>query len=306
MWKITILGDRHDGADKLHEEHFDVTCRRPPIRRPSSWTARRPAGRRGPRLTRGGAAFGPPRTADADGFRRPNRRQALDLTPWQVRLSARSTRPTTVRGLPAWCSAPAPGPSIGGVSPLLGAPDSSPSRLQDPRPPGQVVEHCVGHLLQMRQILERRLALHHGIEVAAADVHRMPDGRHLQLDRDQAQLLHGARAADAAIAHEGDRLAVVLAVGVVQGVLQHAGGPAIVFGRGHQVAVQLSHLRLPSPGLPMGRRPVGRRHRVGEEGKGVVLQVHDLEGRGRRAAPRARRSRPRPCRQTGSRGSIRR
>ena len=23
MWKITILGDRHDGADKLHEEHFN-------------------------------------------------------------------------------------------------------------------------------------------------------------------------------------------------------------------------------------------------------------------------------------------
>ena len=39
MWKITILGDRHDGADKLHEEHFNGTSRRPPIRRPSSWTS---------------------------------------------------------------------------------------------------------------------------------------------------------------------------------------------------------------------------------------------------------------------------
>ena len=114
-------------------------------------------------------------------------------------------------------------------------------------------------------------------EVAPDDVNGKTARRHLQLDRMQAKLLDRPGPADAAITHEGDRLAVPFGIGVVERVLQHRRRSAIVFGRDHDEAVELRHLLLPAQRHLVFRGRPERRGGLVEEGHRIVAQVDHLD-----------------------------
>ncbi len=83
---------------------------------------------------------------------------------------------------------------------------------------------AVAGLVQMLEFLDLLALLQDLDEVPPDDVDGIADRRHLQLDCMEPQLFDRPRAADAAVAHEGDRLAVPFGVGVVERVLQNRGG----------------------------------------------------------------------------------
>jgi hypothetical protein len=101
-------------------------------------------------------------------------------------------------------------------------------------------------------------------------------GRDLQLGGDEAQVLDGAGAADAAVADEAGGLVVPLGVEVVDRVLEHARRGVVVLGGHEDVAVELGDLGRPALGVVVGVLPERRRHGLVEVRKREVGEVDEL------------------------------
>src|SRR5207302_4826459 len=98
----------------------------------------------------------------------------------------------------------------------------------------------------------------------------------LKLDRRLSELLDAARAHGGAIAHEGGRLAIPLGIDPVDGVLEHRGGPVVVFGGDEDEAVGLRDRGGPSlHDLVLVRRATrhGRRYWLIEEWHRKVAKI---------------------------------
>src|ERR1700722_10216720 len=148
--------------------------------------------------------------------------------------------------------------------------------LERPRPPEQVIDHHTRGLLELREPL---------VDVAALELRHQGrnwdmDGRsnrgELDLYRRFAELLHAARASDAAIAHESNRLAVPFRIDPVDRVLQD-GGRAVVILRGDEdEAVRRAYRGGPfADNLILIRRASGPggAHSLVKEGHRKVSQV---------------------------------
>src|ERR1700722_9474444 len=103
--------------------------------------------------------------------------------------------------------------------------------LQRRGPSQQVVDHCFGLCLKLRQACVHIAALEVRPKYRRRDVDRRANRDKLQLNRRFAELLDATRARCPAIAHEGSRLAVPLRINPVHCVLEHRRSAVIIFGR---------------------------------------------------------------------------
>ena len=131
----------------------------------------------------------------------------------------------------------------------------------------------------MGVVVERLALLEDAEERLHAHIHLGPDRCHVQLDGDAAQLLDRAGAADAAIADERHRLAAPFEGGGIERVLQHCGGPMIIFRGSDDEAVIFADLV--APGLGGGVRidalGPGRGDGLFEQRQILVAQVERVE-----------------------------
>src|SRR5258706_4047295 len=88
----------------------------------------------------------------------------------------------------------------------------------------------------------------------------------------EPQLLYRASAANAAVAHESDRLVTPFSVGVVERILQNRGRSTIVFGNREDKGVEFADFLLPALGNLIFRRSIERRSLLREQRRGVILQ----------------------------------
>jgi hypothetical protein len=93
-------------------------------------------------------------------------------------------------------------------------------------PPHQVADRAIQPLSQWREHGRGRFRAHRRRHQLGAGCARVTQRRHLELDRDQSQLLDGARTPDAAVTHERNRLAVELREEVIERVLQPRHDPS--------------------------------------------------------------------------------
>src|SRR6202049_667087 len=104
-------------------------------------------------------------------------------------------------------------------------------RLESCRPPGQVVDHDVGLLVQFGEALVYVPTLEMCPKRRNGNVNRGTNRCHLNLDSRRAKLLDGSRTHDASVAHERSSLAVPLRIDPIDRVFQHRGGAVVVFPR---------------------------------------------------------------------------
>src|SRR6266849_350704 len=115
-------------------------------------------------------------------------------------------------------------------------------------PPGQLIQHLPGGLIEMLECAERLVVFDHGQVIGKQDVNGAADRCHLQLDGVEPQLLYRASAANAAVAYESDRLVAPFSLGVVERILQNRGRSAIVFGSREDKGVEFADFLLPALG----------------------------------------------------------
>src|SRR6266478_4432819 len=99
----------------------------------------------------------------------------------------------------------------------------------------------------------------------------------LQFPHHQSQMLHRACPRCAAVADESRRLVDPLVVEEINGILERARRPVVVFGRHEDVGVEGGDLRRPLLGVLMGVLAHHRRHRLIEEWQVEVFDVHKFK-----------------------------
>ena len=149
-------------------------------------------------------------------------------------------------------------------------------RCEGCTPGEELVEHP-------RQRLGLDLGRHQTGEALEVVEHRERDRRpyvcHLQLPRNQAQVLDRASPAHGAVRHEADGLVVPLGEEVVDRVLEHAARGVVVLRRHDHEAVVAGNLLGPPQGVRILVLPQLRRALLVEVRQREVAQVDQLEGR---------------------------
>src|SRR5258708_10024725 len=129
----------------------------------------------------------------------------------------------------------------------------------------------------MLEFAQRLAVFDQGKVIGKQDVNGGGDGRHLQLDGVEPQLLYRASAANAAVAYESDGLVAPFSVGVVERILQSRGRSAVVFGSREDKGVEFADFLLPALGNLIFRRSIERRSLRREQGHGVSLQIDQFD-----------------------------
>src|SRR6266436_4941350 len=118
-------------------------------------------------------------------------------------------------------------------------------RLESCRPPGQVVDHDVGLLVQVGEALVYVPTLEMCPKRRRGNMNRRSNRCHLNLDCRLAKLLDGSRAHDTSVAHKGSSLAVPLRIDPIDGVFQHRGCAVVVLRRDEYKTIRGRNLGCP-------------------------------------------------------------
>src|SRR5689334_15770030 len=118
-------------------------------------------------------------------------------------------------------------------------------RLESCCPPGQVVDHDIGLLLQVGEALVHIPTLKVCPKGGNGNVDRGPNGRHLNLDCRLAKLLDGSRTHGTSVAHKRSSLAVPVRINPIDRVFQYRGGAVVVFRRDEHKTIRSCDLTGP-------------------------------------------------------------